>query len=152
MADALAKFEARKLNDEWSTPTKEQGQILALTAQVELLTKSSKKAPSKPNPPKTGKKGKDKNKWAWKEVLPKQGEPRTKDFGGKHYHVDCKYHPDQWVCHSTAECSKNPANDGTPPAKPETSSTERRLQGAQLANSITDDSGNTEEESDGDDF
>jgi hypothetical protein len=43
MADALTKYKARKLTDEWSAPTKEQGQILALTAQVELLSKSSKK-------------------------------------------------------------------------------------------------------------
>jgi hypothetical protein len=154
MADALVKYEVRKLNEEWSAPTKEQGQILALTAQVELLTKSSKKAPSKSKAaPNTGKQAKDNNKWAWKDVLPKEGEPRTKEFGGKHYHVDCKYHPNQWVCHSTAECSKNPANEGmSPPAKPESSSPNCRLKGAQLAASVTDASGLTEEESDGDDF
>jgi hypothetical protein len=65
MADALNKFKARKLTDEWFAPNKEQGKILALTAQVELLTKSAKKPPSKPNsPPKTGRKDKD-NKWKW---------------------------------------------------------------------------------------
>jgi hypothetical protein len=38
MADALTKYKARKLTDEWSAPTKEQGQIIALTAQVKLLS------------------------------------------------------------------------------------------------------------------
>jgi hypothetical protein len=32
MADALVKYKTRKLTDKWSTPTKEQGQILALMA------------------------------------------------------------------------------------------------------------------------
>jgi hypothetical protein len=41
MADALTKYKARKLTDEWSAPTKEQGQILALTAQVKLLSMST---------------------------------------------------------------------------------------------------------------
>jgi hypothetical protein len=36
MADSLIKFKARKLVGKWSAPTKEQGQILALMAQVEL--------------------------------------------------------------------------------------------------------------------
>jgi hypothetical protein len=157
MADALTKYKARKLTDEWSAPTKEQGQILALTAQVELLSKSARKPPSKP-PPKTWKK--DKDKWAWKDVLPKDGEPTTKDFGGKTYHVNCTHHPNQWVCHTTAECSKNPANDGAiPPGKPKTkadfkseSSVERKLQKAKIAASSSTDSGHTDEESDGDDF
>jgi hypothetical protein len=145
MADALTKYKARKLTDEWSAPTKEQGQILALTAQVELLSKSAKKSPVKPLPKNKREKGDKDNKWAWKDVLPKEGEPTTKEFGGKQYHVNCKHHPNQWVCHTTAECSKNPINAGmTPPGKPESSSTERRLQGAKLAASLNDDSGHTD--------
>jgi hypothetical protein len=33
---------------------------------------------------------------------------------GKNYHLACEHHPNQWVCHTTAECSKNPANNGVP--------------------------------------
>jgi hypothetical protein len=71
-----------------------------------------------------------------------------KAFGGKQYHVNCLHHPNQWVCHTTAECSKNPINAGTPPPG---QTTERKLPGAKLAASLSDDSGNTEEESEGDD-
>jgi hypothetical protein len=34
MATSLVKYEARNLTKEWAEPTKEQGQILALTAQI----------------------------------------------------------------------------------------------------------------------
>jgi hypothetical protein len=155
MADALTKYKARKLTDKWSAPTKEQGRILALTAQVELLSKSAKKSPSKSNlTPKAPKKDKD-NKWAWKDVLLKDREPTTKEFGGKQYHINCKHHPNQWVCHTTAKCSKNPANAGaTPPGKQETSIIERRLQGAKIAASVSTagESSNTEPLSDDDDY
>jgi hypothetical protein len=151
MADALTKYKARKLTDEWSAPTKEQGQILALTAQVELLNQSAKKVPIKPLPKNKREKGdKDNNKWAWKDVLPKDGEPTTKEFGGKQYHVNCKHHPNQWVCHSTAECSKNPLNAGAP-QKPGNEQ-DRKLQGAKIAASASTDSGNTDVKSDGDDY
>jgi hypothetical protein len=42
--------------------------------------------------------------------MPKDGEPKTKNFEGRKYHIDCKYHPKQWVCHTESECSKNPVN------------------------------------------
>jgi hypothetical protein len=41
MADALVKYKARKHVGKWSAPTKEQGQILALTARLELLDKAT---------------------------------------------------------------------------------------------------------------
>jgi hypothetical protein len=65
MDDALIKFKARKLVGKWSAPTKEQGQILALTAQLEILSKAAKppKKNDSPRKPKT----RD-NKWAWKDV------------------------------------------------------------------------------------
>jgi hypothetical protein len=148
MADSLTKYKARKLVDKWSAPTKEQGQILALSAQVEQLKSAAKQQPKKPTPKNAPKSGKKDNKWAWKDVLPKDGEPTTKEFGGKHYHVDCKFHPNQWVCHSTAECSKNPSNDGsTPPGSP----TERRLAAAKIAAAaLPEDDGETEDETEGD--
>jgi hypothetical protein len=152
MADSLTKYKARKLGDKWSAPTKEQGQILALSAQVELLKSAAKQQPKKSakKEPKSGKKGD--NKWAWKDVLPKEGEPTTKEFGGKHYHVNCKHHPNQWVCHTTAECSKNPSNEGaSPPGSTGSGSdTARRLAEAKIAAAarIAEDEGETEDDVD----
>ncbi len=102
---------------------------------MELLNKAAKppkKSPSdSPHKPRT----RD-NKWAWKDVLPKAGEPKTKDFEGKQYHVNCPYHPNQWVCHSAQECSKNPTGN-TKAATPETdgspTSKTSRLRAARLA-------------------
>jgi hypothetical protein len=80
MIDTDMKHRSRKLYNKWLPPTKEQEQILALTAHVEQL-KSQKLPmliPKKPAP--TGKKPKKDNKWAWKDTLPKDGEPCTKLF------------------------------------------------------------------------
>jgi hypothetical protein len=79
MADALVKFKARKLVGQWSAPTKEKGQILALTVQVEQL-KAAKHPPKKAHnaPQKKPKTSRKDNKWVWKDVLPKEGEPTTK--------------------------------------------------------------------------
>jgi hypothetical protein len=118
MADMVAKYRSRVLHKEWSAPTKEQEQILALSAQVQQL-KSVQKAPKQPKPAGVvPKKAKKDNKWAWKDVLPQAGEATTKDFEGKQYqHVNCPFHKDKWVCHTVDECSKNPRNapTGGPP-------------------------------------
>jgi hypothetical protein len=132
---------------------KEQGQILALTAQVEQLklSKQSSKKPSlvDPNKPsKTGKK-KEKNKWAWKNVMPKEGEPKTKDFKGRQYHINCKYHPKQWVCHSESSCSKNPSNIGLPPPVDENG---RKLGAAWISTALSDPTDDPTEESQEDDY
>jgi hypothetical protein len=132
MAGALVKYKARKLTQSWGKPTKEQDQILALTAQLEKL--SAKKAT---NPPAKRKGDKKENKWAWKNVQPKEGEPQTKTFEGKEYHCNCKFHPNKWVCHTAAECFSNPANAGanSSPAKTTkpTASKSKRLAKAKLA-------------------
>jgi hypothetical protein len=111
------KYKTRVLLKTWSAPTKEQEQILALTAQVNQLL-IAKAAPNKDKrtPPKDLSKRKQdrEQKWAWKKILPKEGEPVTKVVDGKTYHLACEHHPKQWVCHTTAECSKNPANNGVP--------------------------------------
>jgi hypothetical protein len=117
MADMVAKHRSRVLHKEWSAPTKEQEQILALSAQVQQL-KSVQKATKQPKPAGVvPKKAKKDNKWAWKDVLPKAGEATTKDFEGEQYHVNCPFHKDKWVCHTVDECSKNPRNasPGGPP-------------------------------------
>jgi hypothetical protein len=151
MADALVKYKARKLVDKWSAPTKEQGQILALTAKVELLKAANKNpkaaAPNQKKPSKSGKK--DKNKWAWKNVMPKDDEPKTKEFEGRKYHIDCKYHPKQWVCHTESECSKNPANAGNAGQTP---AVDRRLPAASINPALADQGEDSAEDSQGDDY
>ena len=160
MADAEAKFRTRVLNKEWAAPTKEQGQILALTAQIEQLKTKSKKQPAiAANATETAKTPKDKrnysktSEWAWKNVMPKPGEPRTKDFKGKHYHLCCKYHPDRWVCHETEDCSKNPDNiagastSTTTTGDGEKKAGSRRLKKAKLAAALLEE----DEGSQGDD-
>jgi hypothetical protein len=130
MATALVKYEARNLTKEWSAPTKEQGQILALTAQLEKLKTAKKpvKPAAAPKAEHTPRTPRNEGKWAWKSVLPKEGEPTTKTFEGKQYHVNCEYHAKQWVCHSSAECNSNPANKDKTPA-----SNSRRLKAAKIA-------------------
>jgi hypothetical protein len=148
------KYRTRKLNKEWSAPTKEQEQIVALTAQVEHL----KKTPAKLDPKKP-KKNKDKDtKWAWKDVLPKGNEPTTKLFEGKQYHVNCPYHKGKWVCHTVEECFQNPANAspaGDLPSSGVRAATpaSRRLQRTQLAAALLEDDEDIDEqgeENDGD--
>jgi hypothetical protein len=119
------KYKTRLLTGEWSAPTKEQEQILALTAQVDKLgiaatpTKKDKQKNGQsntPNHPENASKAKLKRhkKWAWQKILPKEGEPVTKVVDGTTYHLECEHHPKQWVCHTSAECSKNPKNNGVP--------------------------------------
>jgi hypothetical protein len=115
MDAAENKYKTRVLLKTWSAPTKEQEQILALTAQVNRLRLPPKKA-DPPFPKRDNSKAKQdrEKKWAWKKVLPKEGEPVTKVVDGKTYHLACEHHPNQWVCHTTEECSKHPGNNGVP--------------------------------------
>jgi hypothetical protein len=162
MADAVSKFEARVLTKEWAAPTKEQSQILALTAQVDQLSKAKSKSKQSassvavtPGKEKTTPKRGKNPEWAWKDVMPKDGEPKTKDFKGKHYHVACKFHPDRWVCHTSEQCSKNPSNAGSASSStPDTDqgvkkASARRLKAAKLAAALLEE-GDEGEESDDD--
>jgi hypothetical protein len=149
MIDTDMKHRAKKLFMKWSAPTEEQEQITALTARAEKLTARVEKLKAVPKKPAaTGtapKKPRKDNKWAWKDVPPKAGEPRTKHFEGKDCHVACPCHPDQWVCHPASECSKNPAviaaAAATAAAAAQTATTpsNRRLQRAQLAASLLEE-------------
>jgi hypothetical protein len=116
MDAAENKLKTRVLLQTWSAPTKEQERILALTVQVHQLC-IAKVAPEKdkstPNDSSKAKQDKE-QKWAWKKVLPKEREPVTKLVDGENYHLVCEHHPNQWVCHTTTECSKNPANMAFP--------------------------------------
>jgi hypothetical protein len=99
-------------------------QILAITAQVDKLriaatSKKDKQKIGQSNTPKPQKKSSKAKlergkKWAWKKILPKEGEPFTKVVDGTSYHLECEHHPKQWVCHTSDECSRNPKNNGVP--------------------------------------
>ena len=91
MDAAENKFKTRVLLKTWSAPTKEQEQILALTAQVNQIRVTNSTTPKKPKAPKEGSKSKQERdkKWAWKKILPKEGEPVTKVVDGKSHHLDC---------------------------------------------------------------
>jgi hypothetical protein len=115
MDAAENKFKTRVLLKTWSAPTKEQEQILAFTTQVNQLCLPPKKS-ALSSPKKDGSKSEQdrEKKWAWKKILPKEDDPVTKVADDKFYHLACAHHPKQWVCHTTEECSKNPANNGVP--------------------------------------
>jgi hypothetical protein len=136
MAELLVKYKARMVVGKWSAPTKEQGQILALTAQVKQLKstrKPHKQTPSMPHMTNcTTTQNKD-ARWACKKTIPKEGESTTNDFDGKQYSINCKFHLKQWVCHTSAECSKNPANVEEAPSesRSESTPTSKRLEGIQ---------------------
>jgi hypothetical protein len=150
MDAAENKFKTRVLLKTWSAPTKEQEQILALTAQVHQLCIAKVSPKKDKRAPKDSSKAKQQDKeqkWAWKKVLPKEGEPVTKVVDGKNYHLACEHHPNQWVCHTTAECSKNPANNGVP----NDAHAKQRLKKARLATAaLLAEDDEEEEESDED--
>lgn len=56
------KYKSRVRMGEWSAPSKEQKDILALTAKLESITKKKK----------SDKNGKCKEKFKWKKVAPKK--------------------------------------------------------------------------------
>ena len=56
---------------------------------------------------KNNKKKQNDEKWAWKKVLPRNGD-KEKTFGGKTYHW-CKHHK-TWTLHTPEEYTNNPDN------------------------------------------
>jgi hypothetical protein len=116
MALGEHKFKSIKLSGKWQAPTDADEKIIALSARFEERMNKPLKNKSKPNPKskrmKEGKSFKEKMKariakWAWTKVPPKEGEPVTKIFEGRTFHLECANHPNQWVCHTTEECYKN---------------------------------------------
>jgi hypothetical protein len=121
MTLALNKYETLKKNNKWNSKSIEQEQIVALNAKVDRLqdanlklakslssskrsssSNSSNKDNEKDKKASKSKKSKWQDKWAWKKVAPKQGEPLTKVVKGKTYHW-CDEHP-AWVRHTPDEC------------------------------------------------
>jgi hypothetical protein len=118
---SLIKFQIIKDSGNCNSLSPEQEQIVALASEVTHLkdhnlklannakpskTKSSGKKPKQNGKgKKPSKKSTDEEKWAWNKILPKEGEPRSKqmpDFGNIHHW--CEDHQ-AWVVHTPASCT-----------------------------------------------
>jgi hypothetical protein len=108
MSSALTKYKTLKMKGQWEAPSPEHEQIIALSAAVTSLKARSargkdrdKGGPSKRTQD-DGKKGPRKNEgvYAWKDVAPKAGESKTKEFKGKTYNWCVNHEHPQWSLHS----------------------------------------------------
>ena len=109
--------------DNWRKQDETERQLVALTAQLELIEKKSlaiekknktlqdklrdkikakKDQRTKGNSDKSNRKKKTDAKWLWKSIPPGTGEAHTKTIDGKEYHW-CKYHK-KWTLHKPEEC------------------------------------------------
>ena len=78
---------------EWQAPTKENQEILALTAKIKALKEQfNSKA----------KGASQQEKQAWKKIEPKPEEVQTKQVGGKTFNW-CVHHK-AWCMHKSSEC------------------------------------------------
>ena len=115
MTFATTAFNVRKgdLSVPWLEKSEEQQQIEALTAELDTMKKiqTSKPRTKKTTTKTTGGKKKESeqksdkpnDKWAWKEVPPKEGEEsKVKRVNGKDYNW-CPYHK-AWTIHTADEC------------------------------------------------
>jgi hypothetical protein len=118
MTYAANKYNARVQSKEWSKPTQEQADIVALTAQLQVLNKQlsnkknenlkkGQKEKGKGKGKKENKKKSDTKKWDWKLIPPKDNEDKTKVVNGKTYYF-CPNHKDKgmWTLHKPSECSQ----------------------------------------------
>jgi hypothetical protein len=118
---SLIKFHIQKDSGKWNSLSLEQEQIVALASEVTHLNdhnlklannaKPIKSKNSKEKPKQYGKgkkprnKSADEEKWDWKKVPPKEGEPQSKQmpYFDKINHL-CGDHQ-AWVVHTPASCT-----------------------------------------------
>ncbi|CAB9526634.1 unknown protein [Seminavis robusta] len=123
---ALEKYKILVSKKAWMKKTEEEMEIMVLKAEISQLRKTpSATGSSQQKKAATPRQGKDDDKYAWKQVAPKAGEPQEKKVNGKEY-IYCPHHQTtKWVLkvnnkgveHRTG-CSKlkessSDANDGT---------------------------------------
>ena len=123
---ALDKYKIFKGSGTWMKKTDQELQLVAMKAELFELRQNAQAIQKVPTKEKTGKgkSGKTRNdKFAWKGVAPKSGEPLTKTVGGKVY-IYCPHHVttcwvletnQQGVLHRTG-CRKMIESGNTPPA------------------------------------
>ena len=146
----IAKSKYDELVDEgtWLEKDNTEKQLVALTAQLEQIELKNKKLQQKlkdnkksSQSNKSSKKDQtSKNKWKWKDVAPKQGEKKTKEFEGKTYHW-CKHHK-KWTIHKPEDCrlKDKPSEETTTPTNQETQEDSNTSEGARVGfMSIYDD-------------
>ena len=118
--------------------------------KLKAIKQPPKQQPTPASTSTTPKKPRKDNKWVWKDILLKAGEPTTRLFEGEQYHVNFPYHKNLWVRHTSEECFQNlgnatSANHPASSVHAATPSALPRLQRAQLAAALL-------EESDGSDY
>jgi hypothetical protein len=108
MNSCLIKFKTLKMNGLWETPSPEQEQIIALTAAFTSMkvkatnARSNRTSDGKRESASSGGRTprKDDGIFAWKEVGPKDGEPKSKVVKGKTYYW-CTHHASPlWALHN----------------------------------------------------
>ena len=107
MSSALTKYKTLKMKGQWEAPSPEQEQIIALSAEMSSMrakvakTKVREKTGSDKKS-QDGKKGPRKNEgsYAWKDVAPKVGDPKSKDVKGKTYYWCTNHEHPQWTLHN----------------------------------------------------
>jgi len=99
MTMAENKYKSLVRSGEWNAPSKEQKEILALSAKLESFTKKKK----------SEKQDKQKDRFEWKKDAPKNVMD-TRDMNGKTYHWCSKHN--LWTLHKASECKlESPKED-----------------------------------------
>ena len=105
------KYKSLVEEDVWQAPTASDKEIIALRAQVAEL-KTTPAPTVKESESKKKKAAKKGDKYAWKLVPPKTGEPKQKKVNEKTYHWCLKH--EAWTLHSPENCNKRDTAAETP--------------------------------------
>lgn len=105
------KYKSLVEEDVWQAPTASDKEIIALRAQVAEL-KTTPAPTVKESESKKKKAAKKGDKYAWKLVPPKTGEPKQKKVNEKTYHWCLKH--EAWTLHSPDNCNKRDTAAETP--------------------------------------
>ncbi|CAB9527195.1 expressed unknown protein [Seminavis robusta] len=100
MKMAIEKYKILVDKKVWLRKTEEQLEIMTLKAEIGQLKqfpKQQKAKSSTDTEKKSAKQSKDADKYAWKQVAPKTGEPKEKTVGGKEYIFCPHHHTTKWV-------------------------------------------------------
>ena len=123
------KYKSLVEEDMWQAPTASDKEIVALRAQIESLKSySNPTKKEKLDKKKKFEKKKESDKYAWKTVAPKTGEPIKKTVGSKLYHW-CPNHF-AWTLHTPEQCKKR---NGSTVDNPAPSSQQLQLQTALMS-------------------
>ncbi|CAB9508478.1 unknown protein [Seminavis robusta] len=98
MKMALERFKILVDKKVWLKKTEQELEILTLKAEIShLKTSPSSTKSGSSSGKKAVKKGKDDDKYAWKQVAPKEGEPHDVTRDGKEYIYCPHHHTTKWV-------------------------------------------------------